>query len=55
MSALQKNKSMQTSGSVFAKRIEKAKKCKFELEFKEIKIVFLMVMVIAMVIWYLLK
>ena len=32
MSALQKNKSTQTSGSVFAKRIEKAKKTKFELE-----------------------
>ena len=32
MSALQKNKSMQTSGSVFAERIEKAKKTKFEFE-----------------------
>ena len=32
MTALQKNKSTQTSGSVFAKRIEKAKKDKFELE-----------------------
>ena len=32
MSALQKNKSTQTSGSVFAERIEKAKKTKFELE-----------------------
>ena len=32
MSALQKNKSTQTSGSKFAERIEKAKKTKFELE-----------------------
>ena len=32
MSALQKNKSTQTSGSVFAERIEKVKKTKFELE-----------------------
>ena len=32
MSALQKYKSTQPSGSVFAKRIEKAKKTKFELE-----------------------
>ena len=32
MSALQKSKSMQTSSSVFAKRVEKAKKTKFELE-----------------------
>ena len=32
MSALQKNKSTQTSGSVFAERIEKIKKTKFELE-----------------------
>ena len=32
MSALRKNKSSQTSGSVFAKGIEKAKKTKFELE-----------------------
>ena len=32
MSALQKNKSTQTSGSVFAKRIEKTKKTEFELE-----------------------
>ena len=32
LSALQKNKSTQTSGSVFAERIEKAKKTKFELE-----------------------
>ena len=37
MSALQKNKSTQTSGSVFAERIEKVKKTKFEL--KLIKIV----------------
>ena len=32
MSALQKNKSTQTSGSRFSQRIEKAKKTKFELE-----------------------
>ena len=32
MSALQKNKSTQTSGSVFAERIEKVKKTKFQLE-----------------------
>ena len=32
MSALQKNKSTQTSGSVFAERIEKVKKTKFEME-----------------------
>ena len=32
MSALQKNKSTLTSGSVFAERIEKVKKTKFELE-----------------------
>ena len=32
MSALQKNKSTQTSGSLFEKRIEKARKAKFELE-----------------------
>ena len=32
MSALQKNKSTQTSGSVFAERIEKVKKNKFRLE-----------------------
>ena len=32
MSALQKNKSTQSSGSVFAERIEKGKKTKFELE-----------------------
>ena len=31
MNALQKNKSTQTSGSVFAERIEKVKKTKFEL------------------------
>ena len=30
--ALQKNKSTQTNGAVFAERIEKAKKTKFELE-----------------------
>ena len=32
MSTLQRNKSTQTSGSMFAERIEKAKKNKFELE-----------------------
>ena len=32
MNALQKNKSTQTSGSVFAERIEKVKKTKSELE-----------------------
>ena len=32
MSPLQKNKSTQTSGSVFAERIEKVKKTKFDLE-----------------------
>ena len=32
MSALQKNKSTQSSGSVFAERIEKVKKTKFDLE-----------------------
>ena len=32
MSALQRNKSTQTSGSVFAEGFEKAKKTKFELE-----------------------
>ena len=37
MSTLQKNKSTQTSGSLFAERIEKAKKTKFE--FQLIKIV----------------
>ena len=31
MSAFQKNKSTQTSGSVFAEKIEKVKKTKFEL------------------------
>ena len=36
MSALQKNKTTQTSGSVFAERIEKAKKTKFELELLKI-------------------
>ena len=36
MSALQKNKSTQTSGSVFAERIEKFKKTKFELELLKI-------------------
>ena len=32
MSDLQKNRAIQTSGSVFAERIEKAEKTKFELE-----------------------
>ena len=32
MSAPQKSKSTQTSGSVFAARLEKAKRTKFELE-----------------------
>ena len=32
MSALQKNKSTQTSGSLIAERIEKTKKTKFESE-----------------------
>ena len=32
MSALQKNKSTQTSSSVFAERSEKARKTKFELD-----------------------
>ena len=32
MNALQKNKSLQTSSSVFVERIEKTKKTKFELE-----------------------
>ena len=41
MSALQKNKSTQTSGSVFAERIEKSKKTKFELEVIKIKDCFL--------------
>ena len=36
MSALQKNKSTQTSGSVFAERIEKLKKTKFELKLVKI-------------------
>ena len=36
MSALQKNKSTQTSGSVFAERIAKAKRSKYELELKKI-------------------
>ena len=36
MIALQKKKSTQTSGSVFAERIEKAKKTKFELELKNL-------------------
>ena len=36
MSALQKNKSTQTSGSVFAERTEKAKKTTFELELLKI-------------------
>ena len=41
MSALQKNKSTQTSGSVFAERIEKAKNTKFELELIKIAHCFL--------------
>ena len=41
MSSLQKNKSTQTSGSVFAERIEKAKKTKFELELIKIEDCFL--------------
>ena len=36
MSALQKNKSTQTSGSVFAERIEKVRKTNFELELRKI-------------------
>ena len=36
MSALQNNKSTQTSGSVFAERIEKVKKTEFELELLKI-------------------
>ena len=36
MSPLQKNKSTQTSGSVFAERIEKAKKTNFELDLKNV-------------------
>ena len=35
MSAPQKNKSTQTSGSAFAERIEKVKKTKFELELRK--------------------
>ena len=46
MSALQKNKSTQISGSVFAERIGKAKKTKFEMEQIKLVIVFLMVMVV---------
>ena len=37
MSALQKIKSTQTSGLVFAERIERAKKTKFELELIKIE------------------
>ena len=36
MSAVQKNKSTQTSGSMFAERNEKVKKTKFELELLKI-------------------
>ena len=36
LSALQKNKSTQTNGSVFAERIEKSKKTKFDLELTKI-------------------
>ena len=36
MSGLQKNKSTQTSGSLFAERIEKVKKTKFEMELTKI-------------------
>ena len=36
MSALQKNKSTQTSGSVFAERIEKVEKTNFDLELMKI-------------------
>ena len=36
VSALQKNNSTQASNSVFAERIEKAKKTKFELELLKI-------------------
>ena len=36
MSALQKNNSTQTSGSVFAERIEKARKTKIEFELKKL-------------------
>ena len=55
MSALQTNKSTQTSGSVIAEKIENSRKTKFELESLNLYIVFLMVMVIMIVIWYLLK
>ena len=41
MSALQQKKSTQTCISVFAERIEKAKKAKFELELIKIVIWFL--------------
>ena len=41
MSALQKNKSTQTSGSVFAERIEKAKKTEFDLELMKVVYCFL--------------
>ena len=37
MSALQKNKSTQTNGSMFAERSEKAKKTKFEIELLKIE------------------
>ena len=36
MSALQNNKSTQTSGSVFAERIEKVKKTKFDLKLRKV-------------------
>ena len=36
LSALQKDKSTQTSGSVFAERIEKAEKTKFNFELKKV-------------------
>ena len=41
LSGLQKNKSTQTSASVFAERIEKVKKTNFELELKKIEEYFL--------------
>ena len=41
MSALQKNKSTQTGGSVFAEKMGKVKKTKFELELTEIADCFL--------------
>ena len=41
MSALQKNNSTQSSGSVFAERIEKVKKTKFELELIKVLYCFL--------------